>query len=80
MVGESVNLLCRSHETTSSNLNVDFFKDNELIRSSNTGAMIINNVSKSDAGRYKCRVSGNGESSENWLFVKGGSIEKLSID
>ncbi|KAM4536519.1 Fc receptor-like protein 5 [Odontesthes bonariensis] len=70
MVGESVTVLCRSHQTTSSDLSVDFYKDNVLIRSSNTGAMIIHDVSESDAGRYKCRVSGNGESPENWLFVK----------
>ncbi|XP_072233016.1 low affinity immunoglobulin gamma Fc region receptor III-A-like [Leuresthes tenuis] len=70
MVGESVTLHCRSHQTTSSNLSVDFYKNNVLIRSSNTGAMVINNVSQSDAGRYKCRVSGAGESPENWLLVK----------
>ncbi|XP_072233017.1 high affinity immunoglobulin epsilon receptor subunit alpha-like [Leuresthes tenuis] len=71
--GEAVTLLCKNN-LISTNLTADFYKDNELIGSSNTGAMIIYNVSKSDAGQYKCRVSGAGESPENWLFVKAGVI------
>jgi len=74
MVGEAVTLLCKT-KLTSTNLIADFYKDNVLIRSSNTGTMVIYNVSKSDAGRYKCRGSGAGESAENWLFVKGGCIQ-----
>ncbi|KAM4536257.1 high affinity immunoglobulin epsilon receptor subunit alpha-like [Odontesthes bonariensis] len=73
MPGDAVTLLCKSNPT-STNLTADFYKDNVLIRSSNTGTMIIYNVSKSDAGQYKCRVSGAGESPVNWLFVKPGVI------
>ncbi|XP_051251154.1 high affinity immunoglobulin epsilon receptor subunit alpha-like [Dicentrarchus labrax] len=64
--GEPVTLRCRKK---SSNLKADFYKDGFFIRSSSTGEMIIHNVSKSDEGLYKCKISGAGESAESWLAV-----------
>uniref|UniRef100_A0A1A7ZZF0 Ig-like domain-containing protein n=1 Tax=Nothobranchius furzeri TaxID=105023 RepID=A0A1A7ZZF0_NOTFU len=31
--------------------------------------MTLQNISKSDEGRYKCSISGKGESPESWLAV-----------
>ncbi|XP_044040128.1 low affinity immunoglobulin gamma Fc region receptor II-like [Siniperca chuatsi] len=66
---EAVTLRCRNK--MASNLSADFFKDGYLIRSSSTGEMTIHNVSKSDEGFYKCNISGDGESPESWLAVRG---------
>ncbi|XP_051251128.1 sialoadhesin-like isoform X2 [Dicentrarchus labrax] len=74
MEGDPVTLRCRKK---SSNLTADFYKDGFLIGNSSTGEMIIHNVSKSDEGLYKCRISGAGESAENRLAVKAYYEETL---
>ncbi|XP_026225096.1 sialoadhesin-like [Anabas testudineus] len=69
MEGEAVTLTCRN-KTTSSQTSADFYKDGVLISNSSTGNMIIQNVSKSDEGLYKCSISGAGESAESWFIVR----------
>lgn len=71
--GDDVMLSCRKRENSSS-ITADFYKDGRLIRSSSTGEMIINSVSKSDEGVYKCNISGTGESPESWLAVRGETL------
>ncbi|XP_028419693.1 low affinity immunoglobulin gamma Fc region receptor II isoform X1 [Perca flavescens] len=71
MEGDSVTLRCRTKTTSSFNLTADFYKDGRLIRSSSTGNLTIHSVSNSDAGLYKCNVSGAGESPDGWLTVRG---------
>uniref|UniRef100_A0AAQ6IRW5 Ig-like domain-containing protein n=1 Tax=Anabas testudineus TaxID=64144 RepID=A0AAQ6IRW5_ANATE len=73
MEGEAVTLTCRN-KTTSSQTSADFYKDGVLINSSSTGKMIINSVSTSDEGLYKCSISGAGESAESRLIVRAGSV------
>uniref|UniRef100_A0A3P8TJB3 Ig-like domain-containing protein n=1 Tax=Amphiprion percula TaxID=161767 RepID=A0A3P8TJB3_AMPPE len=67
--GDTVTLLCRNRMPFF-NLTADFYKDDILINSSNTGSMIIDSVSKSDEGLYRCNIYGAGESQESWLVVK----------
>ncbi|XP_010787306.1 low affinity immunoglobulin gamma Fc region receptor III-like, partial [Notothenia coriiceps] len=69
--GESVTLSCRNKTTTSSILSADFYKDGRLIRSSSTGNITIQRVSKSDEGLYKCSISEGGESPESRFAVIG---------
>ncbi|XP_023147985.2 low affinity immunoglobulin gamma Fc region receptor III-A-like isoform X3 [Amphiprion ocellaris] len=71
--GDTVTLLCRNRMPFF-NLTADFYKDDILINSSNTGSMIIDSVSKSDEGLYKCNIYGAGESQESWLVVKVGVV------
>ncbi|XP_033970127.1 uncharacterized protein LOC117469800 [Trematomus bernacchii] len=71
MEGESVTLSCRNKTTTSSILSADFYKNGSFIRSSSTGNITFENVSKSDEGLYKCSISEDGESPESWLTVRG---------
>ncbi|XP_051799898.1 low affinity immunoglobulin gamma Fc region receptor III-A-like [Acanthochromis polyacanthus] len=71
--GDTVTLLCRNRMLFF-NLTADFYKDGILINSSNTGSMVIDSVSKSDEGLYKCNISGAGESQESWLVVKVGVV------
>ncbi|XP_033465361.1 uncharacterized protein LOC117245881 isoform X1 [Epinephelus lanceolatus] len=71
--GDNVTLRCRN-KTVSTNPSADFYKDGLLIRSSSTGEMTINNVSKSDEGLYKCHISGAGESPESWMAVRDSVI------
>ncbi|XP_033970220.1 low affinity immunoglobulin gamma Fc region receptor II-like isoform X2 [Trematomus bernacchii] len=52
--GESVTLSCRNQISI---LSADFYKDGRLIRSSSTGNITIQRVSKSDEGLYKCSIS-----------------------
>ncbi|XP_028420546.1 uncharacterized protein LOC114546080 isoform X2 [Perca flavescens] len=66
---EAVTLRCRTKEAPS-DLPAGFYKDGLIIRSSSTGEMTIQIVSKSDEGLYKCRISGAGESPESWLAVR----------
>ena len=68
--GEDVTLQCRN-KTTPSKFTTYFYKNGLLVGSSSTGQMVIHNVSKSDEGRYKCNISGAGESLESWLVVGG---------
>ncbi|XP_018559762.2 low affinity immunoglobulin gamma Fc region receptor II-a isoform X2 [Lates calcarifer] len=71
--GDSVTLSCRN-KTKSTNLQADFYKDGQLIHSSPAGEMIINNVSKSSEGFYKCTFPSFGTSPESWLTVTDGSV------
>ncbi|KAL3050831.1 hypothetical protein OYC64_001154 [Pagothenia borchgrevinki] len=68
--GSAVTLSCRNKTTTSSILSADFYKDGHLIRSSSTGNITIQNVSKSDEGLYKCSISDSEESPESRLTVR----------
>uniref|UniRef100_A0AAQ6IBP8 Ig-like domain-containing protein n=1 Tax=Anabas testudineus TaxID=64144 RepID=A0AAQ6IBP8_ANATE len=77
MEGEAVTLTCRNKKT-SSQTSADFYKDGVLISNSSTGNMIMNSVSKSDEGLYKCSISGAGESAESWLIVGDGQKETSS--
>ncbi|XP_033182407.1 Fc receptor-like protein 5 [Anabas testudineus] len=73
MEGDNVTLSCRKKQTPS-NLTAELYKDGFFIRSSSTGEMIINGVSMSDEGLYKCSISGAGESAESWLNVTAGDV------
>ncbi|KAG7236281.1 hypothetical protein INR49_001197, partial [Caranx melampygus] len=68
-VGDDVTLRCRN-KTSSSNLTAAFYKDGELMRSSSTGEMVLHNVSMSNQGLYKCKISAVGESPQSWLAVR----------
>ncbi|XP_030286039.1 low affinity immunoglobulin gamma Fc region receptor II-like [Sparus aurata] len=71
MEGDDVTLSCRSKKTVSSNHTADFYKYGLLIRTSSTGNMTINRVSRSDEGLYRCNISGTGASIESRLTVRG---------
>lgn len=74
MKGDNVTLLCREKQT-SANLTAEFYKDGFFIGSSSTGEMVVHGVSKSDAGLYKCSMSGVGESAASWLTVRGKTVD-----
>ncbi|XP_034531989.1 Fc receptor-like protein 5 [Notolabrus celidotus] len=76
--GEAVTLRCRN-KTTSSNRSAEFYKDGVFIRSSSTGQMVFQRVSKCDKGFYKCRISGGEESAESWLAVKGLGVVSAEL-
>uniref|UniRef100_A0A8P4GCW4 Ig-like domain-containing protein n=1 Tax=Dicentrarchus labrax TaxID=13489 RepID=A0A8P4GCW4_DICLA len=69
MEQETVTLCCR--KKASSNHPADFYKDGRFNRTVYKGKLTIHNVSKSDEGLYKCKISGAGESAESWLSVRG---------
>uniref|UniRef100_A0AAZ1Y5Y0 Ig-like domain-containing protein n=1 Tax=Oreochromis aureus TaxID=47969 RepID=A0AAZ1Y5Y0_OREAU len=69
MEGDDVTLLCKTN-TTGSNLPAAFYKDGVFIGNQSTGHMIIQHVSRSDEGLYKCGISGHGESPSSWITVK----------
>uniref|UniRef100_A0AAQ6ICC0 Ig-like domain-containing protein n=1 Tax=Anabas testudineus TaxID=64144 RepID=A0AAQ6ICC0_ANATE len=79
MEGEAVTLTCRN-KTTSSQTSADFYKDGVFISSSSTGNMIINSVSKSDEGLYKCSISGAGESAASRLTVRSRDCHKETMN
>ncbi|XP_030287336.1 high affinity immunoglobulin gamma Fc receptor I-like [Sparus aurata] len=68
--GDDVTLSCRSKKTVSSHHTADFYKDGLLIRTSSTGNMTINSVSRSDEGLYRCNISGAGASPASRLTVR----------
>ncbi|XP_051251143.1 uncharacterized protein LOC127360706 [Dicentrarchus labrax] len=68
MEQETVTLCCR--KKASSNHPADFYKDGRFNRTVYKGKLTIHNVSKSDEGLYKCKISGAGESAESWLSVR----------
>ncbi|XP_042257797.1 Fc receptor-like protein 5 isoform X2 [Thunnus maccoyii] len=70
---QAVTLRCRK-KTTSSNSLADFYKDGHLIKTDYTGKMNVHNISMSDEGLYKCKISGAGESPESWLAVRGAVL------
>ncbi|XP_029939057.1 uncharacterized protein LOC115381667 isoform X2 [Salarias fasciatus] len=74
--GETVTLICRSRDLSSSSPNSsrfssNFYKNDFLIGSSSTGNLSVLGVSRSDEGLYKCNISGVGESSLSRLTVRG---------
>ncbi|XP_030017960.1 low affinity immunoglobulin gamma Fc region receptor III-like isoform X2 [Sphaeramia orbicularis] len=73
--GKEVTLRCRNKTTSSSIFDTYFYKDGVLMNNSTTGNLIIPNVFKSDEGRYKCSISGAGESAENWLNVTASGFK-----
>lgn len=73
--GDTVILRCRN-KMASFNLTAHFYKDGVLIRSSDTGTLLIHNVSKSDEGLYKCNAAGAEDSPESQLKVRGEGILK----
>ncbi|KAK2810868.1 hypothetical protein Q5P01_000342 [Channa striata] len=71
--GENVTLRCRKRSFP--NLPSDFYKDGKLFNTGYLGEVIIDKVSKSDEGLYKCRISSSqGESAENWLTVTADNV------
>ncbi|TKS93366.1 Fc receptor-like protein 5 [Collichthys lucidus] len=66
--GSDVILHCRKEESQSKHI-ADFYKDDSHLMTSYENNIIIQNVSKSDEGLYKCRISGAGESPESRLTV-----------
>ncbi|KAE8279481.1 hypothetical protein D5F01_LYC23070 [Larimichthys crocea] len=75
MEQQNVTLRC-TLKGTSSNLPADFIKEGHMDMVTYKGEMTIYNVSKSDEGLYKCRISGRGESAGSWLAVRGHRKEK----
>ncbi|XP_019134094.2 uncharacterized protein LOC109142973 [Larimichthys crocea] len=69
MEQQNVTLRCRL-KGTSSNLPADFIKEGHMNMVTYKGEMTIHNVSKSDEGLYKCRISGREESAGSWLAVR----------
>ncbi|KAF3698144.1 Low affinity immunoglobulin gamma Fc region receptor II Fc gamma receptor IIB [Channa argus] len=68
MEGDNVVLRCRKRSFP--NLPSDFYKDGILSNTGYLGEVIIDKVSTSDEGSYKCRISvSHEESSETWLTV-----------
>ncbi|KAG7496890.1 Fc receptor 5 [Solea senegalensis] len=66
-MGATLILRCRAQGHPPNSL-FHFYKDGRLI-SSGSSEMTIYNVSKSDEGLYKCRLSGGNESPSSWLNV-----------
>uniref|UniRef100_A0A3Q1I9P6 Ig-like domain-containing protein n=1 Tax=Anabas testudineus TaxID=64144 RepID=A0A3Q1I9P6_ANATE len=77
MKGEAVTLTCRN-KTTSSQTLAHFYYYGVFISNSSTGNTIINSVSTSDEGLYKCRISGAGESAESRLIVRDSQKETVT--
>ncbi|XP_062301365.1 low affinity immunoglobulin gamma Fc region receptor II-like [Scomber scombrus] len=65
--GKNMTLRCRNKKTF--NLTAKFYKDDNFMGSSSTGEMSFHNLSKSNAGYYKCSISDFGESSASWVTV-----------
>ncbi|XP_051285362.1 uncharacterized protein LOC127379590 [Dicentrarchus labrax] len=68
VAGYDVILHCRKEKTQAKHI-ADFYKDGVKLGTWYENNMTIHNVSKSDEGLYKCRISGAGESPESWLSV-----------
>ncbi|KAK6291897.1 hypothetical protein J4Q44_G00376820 [Coregonus suidteri] len=77
--GDSLTLSCTfRYQETNLNPKADFHKDGVLIKNETTGEMTIPTVSMSDEGLYKCK-SGQGESPESWVTVRGMNIFMITI-
>ncbi|XP_070404445.1 high affinity immunoglobulin gamma Fc receptor I [Nothobranchius furzeri] len=67
---EGSNLTLRCIDKTSELVHItDFYKDGVYHKIGYKSHMTLQNISKSDEGRYKCSISGKGESPESWLAV-----------
>lgn len=77
--GQTLFLVCR-HKAALANRRVDFYKDGRHVGTGCFGKMIIQDVSKSDEGLYKCSISGVGESPESWLTVNNSSFKEETKD
>ncbi|XP_054864010.1 low affinity immunoglobulin gamma Fc region receptor II-a-like [Amphiprion ocellaris] len=77
--GQTVILVCRN-KAALANQRVDFYKDGLHIGTGCFGKMIIQDVSKSDEGLYKCSISTAGESPESWLTVTENSLKEETKD
>lgn len=71
--GDSVTLACHLESTSTSppGITADFYKDGILVWSSSSADVTLHTVSKANEGLYKCNISGQGESLESWLIVRG---------
>ncbi|XP_046707401.1 Fc receptor-like protein 5 [Silurus meridionalis] len=69
--GRPLTLRClyKYHNTKISDTGVNFYKDNLIVQSKNTGEMTISSVSKSDEGFYYCKHPEGGESPKSWISV-----------
>ncbi|XP_030609467.1 uncharacterized protein LOC115797127 [Archocentrus centrarchus] len=74
-VGDKVILRCSYREiwaqSSSSDFNATFYQNGTFIGTLPQGQMIIEKVSKSSEGFYKCQHPTKGESPQSWLSVKG---------
>ncbi|XP_074480660.1 Fc receptor-like protein 5 [Sebastes fasciatus] len=66
--GYDVTLHCRKNKTQSKHI-ADFYKDGSRLGTRYEDNLMIQNVSKSDEGFYKCSISGAGDSPQSWLAV-----------
>ncbi|XP_051799895.1 Fc receptor-like protein 5 isoform X2 [Acanthochromis polyacanthus] len=73
--GQTVILVCRN-KAALANQRVDFYKDGLHVGTGCFGKMVIQDVSKSDEGLYKCSISRAGESPESWLTVTNSSLNE----
>ncbi|XP_060951690.1 low affinity immunoglobulin gamma Fc region receptor II-like isoform X2 [Limanda limanda] len=74
--GEDVTLICKT-KTPPFNLSADFYKDGTFVRTTPTGHMTIQLVSKSDEGAYKCYIRGRGESPPAWISITGQEVKVI---
>ncbi|XP_053199669.1 low affinity immunoglobulin gamma Fc region receptor III-like [Scomber japonicus] len=77
--GEDVILYCKIKRTQSNHI-ADFYKDGSRLSTRYTGNLIIQNVSMSDEGLYKCSISGAGESPESWLKISEQTPDEKTTD
>ncbi|XP_062301295.1 low affinity immunoglobulin gamma Fc region receptor II-a-like [Scomber scombrus] len=77
--GKYVILYCKNKGTQSKHI-ADFYKDGSRLGTRYTGNLIIQNVSKSDEGVYKCSISGAGESPESWLKISKQTPDEKHTD
>ncbi|XP_037615085.1 uncharacterized protein LOC119481857 isoform X2 [Sebastes umbrosus] len=66
--GYDVTLHCRKKKSQSKHI-ADFYKDGSRLGTQYENNLMIQNVSKSDEGFYKCSISGAGDSPQSWLAV-----------
>ncbi|XP_060951688.1 Fc receptor-like protein 5 [Limanda limanda] len=77
--GEDVTLICKT-KTPPFNLSADFYKDGTFVRTTPTGHMTIQLVSKSDEGAYKCYIRGRGESPPAWISITGQEVKVVLFE
>ncbi|XP_055085192.1 neural cell adhesion molecule 2-like [Periophthalmus magnuspinnatus] len=75
MVGDNVTLRCITNTNLEPSTKFDFYKDGVRVDTSSSGELTLYNISLSDQGLYKCNISENEFSTENWLQVKAVLLE-----